>query len=164
MPDSTQWRYVSFGCINIRCVKILHPVKSCNSLDLQLRRSPVRAIEYNPPAAKQAKKEPPTNITPFGALESFQYYDPPQALSAGKVSTNHTDTNLILWNFSLLTCQDLDCLLLCSHELVLPDLSTMHTRMLLGAWEEGLEGVNEEAAELMMLALQVQSIVTDYHV
>ena len=55
-------------------------------LDLQLRRSPVHAVEYNPPAAKQARREPPTNITPFGALESFQYYDPPQALSAGKVS------------------------------------------------------------------------------
>ena len=37
----------------------------------------------------------------------------------------------------------------------------MHTRMLLGAWEEGLEGVSEEAAELMMLALQVQLIVTN---
>ena len=51
--------------------------------------------------------------------------------------------------------QDLDSLLLCSHELLLPNHSTLHARMLLGAWEAGLEGVSEEAARLLMFALEV---------
>lgn len=38
---------------------------------------------------------------------------------------------------------------------MLPDLATLHTRMLLGAWEAGLEGVSEEAAQLLMLAIEV---------
>ena len=61
----------------------------------------------------------------------------------------HTHTQVQLLS------QDLDSLLLCSHELLLPNLSTLHTRMLLGAWETGLEGVSEEAAKLLMFALEV---------
>jgi transcriptional adapter 1 len=49
---------------------------------------------------------------------------------------------------------DLDTLLLCSHELLLPDRPTLHTRMLLLAWEAGLDGVSEEAADLLLLALE----------
>ena len=51
--------------------------------------------------------------------------------------------------------RDLDTLLLCSHELLLPDRPTLHTRMLLLAWEAGLDGVSEEAADLLLLALEV---------
>ena len=54
--------------------------------------------------------------------------------------------------------RDLDSLLLCSHELLLPNLSTLHARMLLGAWEAGLEGVSEEAARLLMFTLEVQEV------
>ena len=71
---------------------------------------------------------------PYGALDTLQYHNPPKVQIVGK---------------------DLDSLLLCSHELMLPDLATLHTRMLLGAWEAGLEGVSEEAAQLLMLALEV---------
>lgn len=51
--------------------------------------------------------------------------------------------------------RDLDTILLCTHELLLPDFPTMHTRMLLVAWELELEGVSEQAAQLLMFALQV---------
>ena len=54
---------------------------------------------------------------------------------------------------------DLDTLLLCSHDLLLPDRPTLHTRMLLGAWEAGLEAVTEEAADLLLLALQVSRLL-----
>ena len=53
---------------------------------------------------------------------------------------------------------DLDTLLLCSHELLLPDCPTLHTRMLLGAWEAGLDAVTEEAADLLLLALEVVNL------
>ena len=53
---------------------------------------------------------------------------------------------------------DLDTLLLCSHELLLPDRPTLHTRMLLGAWEAGLDAVSEEAADLLVLALEVSAL------
>lgn len=51
--------------------------------------------------------------------------------------------------------RDLDTLLLCSHELLLPDRPTLHTRMLLLAWEAGLDGVTEETADILLLALEV---------
>ena len=52
--------------------------------------------------------------------------------------------------------RDLDTILLCTHDLMLPDLPTMHTRMLLVAWELELDEVTEQAAKLLMLALQVR--------
>ncbi len=51
--------------------------------------------------------------------------------------------------------RDLDEILLCTHERVLPDLPTLHTRMLLVAWELELDAVTENSAELLMLALRV---------
>ena len=45
--------------------------------------------------------------------------------------------------------------MLCTHDLMLPDFPTLHTKMLLGAWEAGFDGVSEEAAKLLMLSLQV---------
>ena len=57
---------------------------------------------------------------------------------------------------------DLDTLLLCSHELMLPDRPTLHTRMLLGAWEAGLDAVSEDAADLLQLALEVHMACTLY--
>ena len=38
---------------------------------------------------------------------------------------------------------------------MLPDLSTLHVRMLLVAWELELDEVTEETAHLLMLALRV---------
>ena len=64
----------------------------------------------------------------------MEYYDPPKVQ---------------------LLPRDLDTILLCSHELMLPDMPTLHTRMLLVAWELGLDSVAEESAHLLMLALQV---------
>lgn len=46
--------------------------------------------------------------------------------------------------------------MLCSHELLLPDRSTLHTRMLLGAWEAGLDAVSEEATDILLLSLEVR--------
>ena len=52
--------------------------------------------------------------------------------------------------------KDLDSILLCSHELVLPGISTLHARMLLGAWMAGLEDVSEESARQLLHALKVK--------
>ncbi len=72
---------------------------------------------------------------PYGCLDPLQYHPPSKVQLVGG--------------------KDLDSLLLCSHELLLPDMATLHTRMLLGAWEVGLEGVTEESARLLSLALEV---------
>lgn len=71
---------------------------------------------------------------PDGALDPWNDYKPPEVQASPR---------------------DLDTVLLCSHDLLLPDLPTMHTRMLLLAWELGLEGATEESAQLLILALQV---------
>ncbi|CAI8000579.1 Transcriptional adapter 1 [Geodia barretti] len=76
---------------------------------------------------------PPLEPIPYGALDVRQYQKPPTVQVVGR---------------------DLDTLLLCSHELLLPDRPTLHTRMLLLAWEAGLDGVSEEAADLLLLALE----------
>ena len=76
---------------------------------------------------------------PYGALDPWQDYKPPEVEPLPR---------------------DLDTILLCGHDLLLPDLPTMHTRMLLLAWELGLEGVTEEAAQLLILALQVSLYLT----
>ena len=86
--------------------------------------------------SKQMNLEMLPSAMPYGAMDTFQYHTPLSAQLPGR---------------------DLDTILLCSHEMLLPDHSTLHTRMLLGAWECGLEGVTEEAAHLMLLALQVSA-------
>jgi hypothetical protein len=48
----------------------------------------------------------------------------------------------------------LDSIMLCAHDLMLPDFPTLHTRMLLLAWEVGLDRVSEESAKLLLLSLQ----------
>ncbi len=85
---------------------------------------------------KRAKLDPTPsrNITPFGVFNESRYQQPPQATMCGK---------------------DLDRILLCSHELLLPDLPTLHTRMLLLAWECGLDGATEDTALYMSRALEV---------
>ena len=88
---------------------------------------------------KRMKLDTPiVDLTPYGALNDFNYMIPTQTIMCGK---------------------DLDRLLLCSHELLLPDLPTMHTRMLLGAWECGLEEATEESARYLIIAVEV-SIIT----
>jgi len=93
-----------------------------------------------PPKSKKLKLEsyPEHVALPYGALNTQQYHTPPRVQIIGR---------------------DLDSILLCSHELMLPDLATLHTRMLLGAWEAGLEGVSEEAAQLLMLAIEVSRAI-----
>ena len=44
----------------------------------------------------------------------------------------------------------------CREECLLPDVATLHARMLLGAWEVGLEDVSEEAARLLCVAVEVR--------
>ena len=46
----------------------------------------------------------------------------------------------------------------CREESLLPDVATLHARMLLGAWEVGLEDVSEEAARLLCVAVQVRAV------
>ena len=46
-------------------------------------------------------------------------------------------------------------LMLCSQEMLLPDRHTLHTRMLIGAWEVDLEEVTMEAASLLCVAVEV---------
>lgn len=44
---------------------------------------------------------------------------------------------------------------LCSQELVLPDIATLHGRLFLGAWDVGLDSITDETAPLMSQALEV---------
>lgn len=94
-----------------------------------------------PGRSKQMNLEMLPAAMPYGAMDTFQYHTPLSAQLPGR---------------------DLDTILLCSHEMLLPDHSTLHTRMLLGAWECGLEGVTEEAARLLDLALQcyLKNVIT----
>lgn len=43
---------------------------------------------------------------------------------------------------------------LCSQELVLPDISTMHGRLFLGAWDAGLDSSADETAPLLVAAVE----------
>ncbi len=45
----------------------------------------------------------------------------------------------------------------CREERLLPDVGTLHARMLLGAWEVGLEDVSDEAARLLCVAVEVRA-------
>lgn len=47
---------------------------------------------------------------------------------------------------------------LCSQELVLPDISTMHGRLFLGAWDAGLDSSADETAPLLVAAVEVSFI------
>ena len=85
-----------------------------------------------PKLKKQQRFSPPAEI-PYGALDVLQYHVPPRVQITGR---------------------DLDSIMLCAHDLMLPDFPTLHTRMLLLAWEVGLDGVSEESAKLLLLSLQ----------
>ena len=98
--------------------------------------SPHTHLPPGRPKPKRQRLSPPLEPIPYGALDPLRYHIPPRVQLAGR---------------------DLDSLMLCSHELLLPDHATLHTRMLLGAWEAGLDGVAEDAAELLMLALEVST-------
>ena len=95
--------------------------------------APFTASTLKPPKPKKPRV-PPVVELPYGALDVMRYHQAPKVQ---------------------LLPRDLDTILLCTHDLMLPDLSTMHTRMLLVAWELELEEVTEEAAKLLVLALQV---------
>ena len=81
-------------------------------------------------SVKRPKLDPTPikDITPFGAFNERKY------MVCGK---------------------DLDRILMCSHELLLPDLPTLHMRMLLLAWECGLDGATEDTALYISRATQV---------
>lgn len=78
---------------------------------------------------------PSKDTTPFGVFNEAKYSQSPSAMVSGK---------------------DLDRILMCSHELLLPDLSTFHTRILLLAWECGLHGASEDTAQYMSKAIEVR--------
>ena len=77
----------------------------------------------------------PRKTVPYGALDDYNYLEVAPAMLHG--------------------VKELDKILLCSQELMLPDLATLHTRMLLQAWENGVEGVEEDSARLLLLAVEV---------
>ena len=85
-----------------------------------------------PKLKKQRRFSPPAEI-PYGAMDILQYHVPPKVQITGR---------------------DLDSIMLCAHDLMLPDFPTLHTRMLLLAWEAGLDGVSDESAKLLLLSLQ----------
>ena len=85
-----------------------------------------------PKLKKQRRFSPPAEI-PYGALDVLQYHVPPKVQITGR---------------------DLDSIMLCAHDLMLPDFPTLHTRMLLLAWEAGLDRVSEDSAKLLLLSLQ----------
>ena len=97
------------------------------------------------PTRAQASATPPKPCAvPYQALDVTQclYALPELSLSSSSSCCGGID-------------RDLDTVLLCSHSLYLPDGATLHTRMLLGVWEAGLEEVAEEATLLLSYALEV---------
>lgn len=44
----------------------------------------------------------------------------------------------------------------CAREKTLPDISLIHGRLLVSAWEEGLEGVEDAAVSLTLAAAEAQ--------
>ena len=95
---------------------------------------PPVAVGDRPKLKKQRRfSPPPPAVIPYGALDVFQYHVPPTVQITGR---------------------DLDSIMLCAHDLMLPDFATLHTRMLLLAWEAGLDSISEESAKLLLLSLQ----------
>lgn len=127
---------------------------------------PVRPTHPPPlvtrPHPKRQRLSPPLEPIPYGALDPLHYHRPPK-VGPMLLFHNHMFNLSSVKLFSGLPLQkvqivggDLDTLMLCSHELLLPDRPTLHTRMLLGAWEAGLDAVSEDAADLLLLALEVR--------
>ena len=115
-----------------------HPVTTPYPPQVSSKASPPPPPSVGKPKLKKQRRlSPPTEI-PYGALDVLQYHTPPKVQITGR---------------------DLDSIMLCAHDLMLPDLPTLHTRMLLGAWEAGLDGVSEESAKLLLLSLQVKRII-----
>ena len=46
-----------------------------------------------------------------------------------------------------------------NRELVLPDIGMIHGRMIVSAWDYGLEGVNDNAVRLLLNSIEVCSVV-----
>ena len=44
---------------------------------------------------------------------------------------------------------------LCTLEMALPDIATLHGRLYLGAWEQGLSSVSDDSALLLSHAVEV---------
>jgi len=78
-------------------------------------------VTGKPTKPKKPRLEPlPEHAAlPYGALDTLQYYTPPDVQIVGR---------------------DLDSILLCSHELMLPDQATLHTRMATGSLGGGARG------------------------
>lgn len=55
----------------------------------------------------------------------------------------------------VLAGEDQQDISLCSQELVLPDISTLHGRLYLGAWDAGLDSIADETAPLLAAAVEV---------
>ena len=45
---------------------------------------------------------------------------------------------------------------LCSVEMALPDVASLHGRLYLGAWEHGLDSVADDTASLLSNAVEVR--------
>ena len=43
------------------------------------------------------------------------------------------------------------------HELLLPDVGMVHGRFIVSAWEFGLDGIQDDAAKLLSLAVEVRT-------
>lgn len=100
---------------------------------------PIKIAEDSSKSEKRMRLE--SDITPYGVLDDFAYGVPTVTKMYGK---------------------DLDQLLLCSHELLLPDLPTLHIRMLLIAWEAGVENVSQDSAQYMLIAVEVSPIIDHF--
>jgi hypothetical protein len=44
----------------------------------------------------------------------------------------------------------------CSRELILPGISTIHGRMIITAWDFGLDNVEDDAVRMMLAATEVR--------
>jgi len=51
------------------------------------------------------------------------------------------------------------------HELLLPDTAMVHGRFIVSAWEFGLDGIQDDAAKLLSLAVEVCTLIIceQYH-
>lgn len=100
------------------------------------------AITNEEKSSKKSKLDivPVRNTTPYGVFNESRYLQ-------------HTETRAVMCG------RDLDKILMCSHELLLPDQPTMHTRLLLIAWGCDMEGATEDAAAYMIKAIEVSILV-----
>nr|CAG4644496.1 EOG090X0LUS [Lepidurus arcticus] len=108
-----------------------------------IHQTPVKMeIDPEPVQIIPIVKERP--VKPKVKLNRHQPLDPIDVLKAIKFPVNKV------------SARNNPVLSYCHRDLMLPDTAMIHGRMMVIAWEYGLDGVSDNAVELLILAVQVQ--------